>query len=117
MYTSYYFTGRGYKILKRKGLSANLLLLVIGTFILLFSCLFLGNFMSSAHENDTSSVQSTYYKSIRIQPGDTLWDIAEETMTSEYESTKEYVQVLKDMNSLSSDHIEAGQYLIVAYNE
>ncbi len=117
MYTFYYFTGRGYKILKRKGLSANLLLLVIGTFILLFSCLFLGNFMSSAHENDTNSVQSTYYKSIRIQPGDTLWDIAEETMTSEYESTKEYVQVLKDMNSLSSDHIEAGQYLIVAYNE
>ena len=103
--------------MKRKGLSANLLLLVIGTFILLFSCLFLGNFMSSAHENDTNSVQSTYYKSIRIQPVYTLWDIAEETMTSEYESTKEYVQVLKDMNSLSSDHIEAGQYLIVAYNE
>ena len=99
--------------MKRKGLSANLLLLVIGTFILLFSCLFLGNFMSSAHENDTNSVQSTYYKSIRIQPGDTLWDIASDNMTDEYDSIDEYIQLVKDTNGLESDYIQAGQYLII----
>lgn len=61
--------------------------------------------------------QFKYYKSIQIQPGDTLWEIAEDTMTSEYDSVAEYVDVLKDMNSLSSDNIEAGQYLMIAYND
>ena len=58
-----------------------------------------------------------YYKSIEIQPGDTLWDIAESTMTSEYDSVQEYVQVLKEMNNLDSDDIQAGQYLMIAYND
>ena len=39
------------------------------------------------------------------------------TMTSEYDSTAEYVDVLKEMNGLTSDQIEAGQYLTVAYND
>ena len=52
-----------------------------------------------------------------VQPGDTLWDIAENTMTSEYDSVTEYVQVLKDMNDLQSDDIQAGQHLIIAYND
>ena len=51
-----------------------------------------------------------------IQPGDTLWNIAEETMTSEYSSVPEYVKVLKEINSLDSDQLEAGQNLIIAYN-
>ena len=38
-------------------------------------------------------------------------------MTDEYDSVVEYVQVLKDMNNLDSDNIEAGQDLIIAYND
>ena len=38
-------------------------------------------------------------------------------MTSEYDSVTEYVQVLKDMNDLQSDDIQAGQHLIIAYND
>ena len=37
--------------------------------------------------------------------------------TSEYDSVPEYVEVLKEMNSLKSDDIEAGQHLIIAYND
>ena len=75
-----------------------------------------GTFLVSAHENTGNDVY-TYYRSIEIQPGDTLWDIAEETMTSEYDSTAEYVQVLKDMNNLSSDHIQSGMHLMIAYED
>mgnify|MGYP001623844782 CR=1 FL=1 len=48
---------------------------------------------------------------------ETHWDIAESTMTSEYDSVQEYVQVLKEMNNLDSDDIQAGQYLMIAYND
>ncbi len=77
----------------------------------------LGTFIASAHENTEDPIVYKYYKSIQIQPGDTLWDIAEDTMTSEYESTAEYVGVLKKMNNLTSDDIQAGQYLTVAYTD
>ena len=54
--------------------------------------------------------------STHSQTGYTLWNIAEETMTSEYSSVPEYVKVLKEINSLDSDQLEAGQNLIIAYN-
>ncbi len=86
--------------------------------MVLLGCMLFGSFFVSAHE-DTSDPHTvyTYYKSIEIQPGDTLWVIAENTMTSEYDSIQEYVQVLKDMNNLESDDIQAGQYLMIAYND
>ena len=89
-----------------------------GIVMVVLVCLLFGSFFVSAHEDtaDTDTIYK-YYKSIEIQPGDTLWDIAESTMTSEYDSVQEYVQVLKDMNNLESDDIQAGQYLMIAYND
>ena len=91
--------------------------ILIGAAIVLVFSLGLSSFIASAHENTDSQTVYKYYSSIQIQPGDTLWDIAEETMTSEYDSTAEYIEVLKEMNGLTSDHIEAGNYLTVAYND
>lgn len=45
----------------------------------------------------------TYYTSIRIEPGDTF--------------VNDYVKVLRKMNSLQSDDIQAGYYLIVSYEK
>lgn len=103
-----------YKHAMKKGicnLSAGIVMVVL-------ICLLFGSLFVSAHEDtaDTDTIYK-YYKSIEIQPGDTLWDIAESTMTSEYDSVQEYVQVLKDMNNLESDDIQAGQYLMIAYND
>ena len=101
--------------MKRK--SRYLHTILIGAAIVLVFSLRLSNFIAPAHENTGDHTVYKYYRSIQIQPGDTLWDIAEETMTSEYDSTAEYVEVLKEMNGLTSDHIEAGHYLTVAYND
>lgn len=90
--------------------------LTAGFFLILISCLTFGVFFVSAHEKDYGP-SHTYYKSIVIQPGDTLWAIAEDTMPSEYHSTAEYVEVLKDMNGLLTDDIQSGQNLIIAYSD
>lgn len=77
-----------------------------------------GAFFVSAQElSGTEEPVYKYYRSIEIQSGDTLWGIAEETMTDDYESVPEYVQALKNMNNLDSDDIQAGQNLIIAYND
>ena len=83
--------------------------------IIVIVCIMLNVFPVSA-DSTHSQTGSVYYTSIEIQPGDTLWNIAEETMTSEYSSVPEYVKVLKEINSLDSDQLEAGQNLIIAYN-
>lgn len=56
-----------------------------------------------------------YYKSIRINAGDTLWDIAEEYRNADEESVTEYIELLKTVNNLDSDVIYEGCYLTVSY--
>lgn len=87
-------------------------------FIIFAACAVFGNLIISAHGDRTEEpVNFKYYKSIEIQKGDTLWDIAEAYITEDYQSVAEYVADLKEMNSLKSDSIEAGQYLMIAYND
>ncbi len=94
------------------------LILSSAAVVLFIGCIVFGTILSSAHErNVTEDKVYKYYTSIQIKYGDTLWDIAKETMTAEYDSIAEYVEVLKEMNSLDSDDIQAGQYLVVAYND
>lgn len=75
-----------------------------------------GGFGVSARESrDSEENIYTYYKSIEIQNGDTLWSIAEEAKPSESDSTADYVEILKQINGLDSDEIQAGQHLIISY--
>lgn len=55
------------------------------------------------------------YKSIQISYGDTLWDIAREYKMTAYDSTKEYVKEIKEVNGLLEDNIHEGQYLTIPY--
>jgi len=55
-----------------------------------------------------------YYTSIRIEQGDTLWSIAQEYKLDS-ESTRDYVDEVMEMNSLSSEQITAGKSLMIYY--
>ena len=52
----------------------------------------------------------------RDSSGDTLWSIAEDNMDARYyRHTADYVAEVKRMNSLDTDQIIAGSYLIIPY--
>lgn len=56
-----------------------------------------------------------YYTSIRIEDGDTLWDIAEK-YTSDYHIDKEdYIEEVCKLNQIHEDEIHSGQYITIAY--
>jgi len=74
-----------------------------------------GSFISIAKSNTESKPIYKYYTSIQIQSGDTLWDLANDYVTSEYHSINEYINEVKKLNSLETDDIHAGQYLTVPY--
>lgn len=75
-------------------------------------------FMSfSTQANDFEHQPSyKYYKSIEVSKGDTLWSIANDNIDSEhYKNTYEYINEVKKMNSLTSDKIVSGSYIIIPY--
>ena len=81
-------------------------------------CVSFGAFFVSAHEKaGTDDIVYKYYKSIEILAGDTLWEIAQEYRTADYDSLHAYINELKAVNGLTSDEIQAGQYLTVIYSE
>lgn len=53
--------------------------------------------------------------SIQIQKGDTLWSIASNHMSDEYNDLNDYIAEIMVSNGLSSDKIQAGNYIIVPY--
>ena len=56
-----------------------------------------------------------YFTSIEVQAGTSLWDIAKEYMTEEYDSPQEYIQEVKNINHMNQDLIYEGSYLCVPY--
>lgn len=73
----------------------------------------------AAAKNNTAAEVSIhkYYSSIKLKHGDTLWDIADTYMDDNYDSVYEYIKELKEINGLSSDDIQAGQYLTIIYHD
>lgn len=89
--------------------------------VIICSCFF-GSFFSSAHDERSSedSPKEKYYTSIEIKKGDSLWKIAEEHITDEYDSIYEYIDELISINHMdiiSADMIQEGDYLTIAYYE
>lgn len=67
---------------------------------------------------EAKNVYYRYYTQIEIQDGDSLWDIAGEYMEhGPYESRKEYMNEVVEINQLSSTTIIDGQHLVVPYYE
>lgn len=67
-------------------------------------------------KEEAQNIYYKYYKQIEIQSGDSLWSIAGEYMQNgPYESRKEYMEEVAELNQLTSTKIIKGQHLIVPY--
>ena len=68
--------------------------------------------------DNAEKVYYKYYTQVEIQKGDSLWSLAGEYMENgPYESRKEYMEEVAELNQLSSTTIYEGQSLIVPYYE
>ena len=67
---------------------------------------------------EAKNVYYKYYTQIEIESGDSLWDIAGKYMEhGPYESRKDYMNEVVEINQLSSTTIIKGQHLVVPYYE
>lgn len=96
-------------------------------FILLFAAVFLAfccclavgikgvRFVQAQDHTKSAAPIYTYYKSIEVQSGDTLWDLAQTYTEDTQISISDYIKELKTVNGLVNDSIHEGQYLTVIY--
>ena len=54
-----------------------------------------------------------HFVTITVMPGDTLWSIAEENITEEYDDINDYIKEIKSTNCLNSSDITAGRHIII----
>ena len=70
---------------------------------------------SAFQAKGNSNSRYKYYKSVEINPGDTLWSIAGNYITDEYSSMDAYINEVKYINSMGDTVITAGSSIIIPY--
>jgi len=94
-----------------------LIMFITFTLMIAFLCgITFGSMFASAKTSDEKSLDTyKYYKTITVESGDTLWDIAVENITAEYDSVDDYISEVCSINGLDSTQIRAGRSLTVPY--
>ncbi len=103
------------RIRRKRQLRRNVTIgLITVLLIISFSSIFFG-FRTSA-QGSNEKVLYKYYKSIKIEDGDTLWKYAETYSDSRYyDHYSDYIQEVMNINHLSDEEIIASHYLILPY--
>lgn len=62
---------------------------------------------------ENTSAKTYSITSVQIEEGDSLWSLASEYYTEEFDSVNAYISEIKRMNGLSSDVLYAGNYILI----
>lgn len=106
---------RNNRIRRQREMRKNFLMFVMTVCLIITCSVSLNGFRSNA-KDDSVKTSYKYYKSITIDKNDTLWSIAEEYMDEEhYDSLNDYINEVKNMNSLMDDEIQYGEHIVIPY--
>ena len=72
-------------------------------------------FSNKAAAEDSREIY-TYYTSYEIQPGDTLWTIADQYMGPDFTDKATFINNIKKLNHMTTDSITAGNHLVIEYS-
>lgn len=84
--------------------------LCISLMLGIFGCGFL-----SRAQSDSAEVSCKYFTSVMVQPGDTLYSIAQKYADEHYSSVDAYVAEVCLTNHMMDTDIHIGDYLIIPY--
>lgn len=91
-------------------------LLALAAVLLLLILLWGGTAILKVHAVEKQMPERyKYYTEVYVHKDDTLWDIANTYMSEEYESVDDYIQEVREINSIYFSDIYYGQRLMVPY--
>ncbi len=91
--------------------------LIVAVIILLVSLgVLFGTSMNAlaSSKRDVSSLNK-YYTSIKIESGDTLWNISDEYISNLNITKAEYIHEICRLNNISENEIQTGDYIVIPY--
>lgn len=97
-------------IMQKKNIMYTITILLM---VLLSCSIFFLRNNSYAASNTTD--KTLCYKPVMVEQGDSLWSIANENLSPEWDSTEEYVAAIRKLNSLHDSKIKAGTYISIPY--
>lgn len=91
--------------------------ILLGSVILVLAVITICSIVLGAVNTQAAPAEQSYkyYTSIEIHAGDTLWSIASDYITDDYEDMDEYIKEVCEMNHISGNEIHSGQYLTIPY--
>ena len=95
---------------RQRGILALAIIIIVAFGILLGTSM---NALASSDKDIAS--YNKYYVSIRVESGDTLWNIADEYVDGFNIDKTDYIAEVCQINEISSDDIHAGDYIVVPY--
>lgn len=84
----------------------------------LMAVAFCGMFLSATKTNAENPDTGSYtkmYKSVMVEQGDCLWDIADRYMSVGYDDKSEFIQEIRELNQMTGSEIHYGDYLCIPY--
>lgn len=103
------------RIRRQQEMKKNFFILLMTVCLIVFGSISLSGFRTNA-KDDSVETSYKYYKSIVIANDDTLWSIAQQYMDEDhYESIYDYINEVKNMNSMTDDVVHYGEHLIIPY--
>lgn len=70
-----------------------------------------------ASSNNESEHYEKMYKSVTVESGDTLWNIADKYNVCSDMSKEQYINEIKSINHLGNGQLTSGQSIVIAYFE
>lgn len=91
------------------------MIMILALMVFISSNIFGVSLLNTMAKEPSRPEQVSYYKSIQIKSGDSLWSIASEYTKDTDIKIQDYIHQLMQMNGLKEETIHAGQYLTVMY--
>lgn len=101
---------RKYTVQMEKRLIAIISIIVISVLILI------GSSINAFANSRSEEAFYKYYTSIRIEKGDTLWNIADDYIIDGMVSREDFISEVCQLNRISeNDILHSGDYIVIAY--
>ncbi len=91
------------------------LLLTAGMSLVLLIVFILYSTIVHADSTNTAEQKIECFTSIRVYPGESLWEISRRYYSKEYQSMNQYIRKIMKLNHMTDEKIYAGAYLIIPY--
>ncbi len=100
---------------KKRSVRQLLIGMLFGFLIAVITVLLFMKFTAHSVSANEQRTAQKYYKSVQLDAGDTLWDLADTEMSTGYSDKQEFIHEVETINHIDANDIHSGARVIIPY--